>query len=76
MRITINKNHKVIQGIGGVTITAYIGKINIWVGTKKYETEADFSPEQKLPLLGRNGFFNLFKSIKFDENRKILYIEE
>lgn len=76
LRIIIDKNPKVIQGIGGVTVTAYPGKISIWIGTRKYETEADFSPEQKMPLLGRNGFFNLFKSIKFDEKNKFFYIEE
>lgn len=76
IRMTTNKNPKVIQGIGGVTVNAYAGKINLWIGAKKYETEADFSSEQKMPLLGRNGFFNLFKSIKFDEIKRILYIEE
>lgn len=74
--IIIDKNPKVIQGIGGVTVPAYAGKINIWIGTKKYETEVDFSPEQQMPLLGRNGFFSLFKSIKFDEKNEIFFIEE
>lgn len=66
---------KKIYGIGG-EITAYPAKINIWVGTKKYETEADFSSEQKVPILGRQGFFNHFKSIRFDEKEKFFYIEE
>src|SRR3989344_3843493 len=56
-----------IFGIGGSYIEAYSAKINIWVGIKKYQTEADFSPQQMMPLLGRDGFFSLFGSVKFDE---------
>lgn len=67
---------KQIIGIGKVVIDAYTAKINIWLGIKKYETEADFSPQQEIPLLGREGFFNLFKSIKFDEKGQFVYIEE
>lgn len=67
---------KKIMGIGKVLIDAYPAKINIWLGTKKYETEADFSPQQQTPLLGREGFFNLFKSVKFDEIGQFVYIEE
>lgn len=67
---------KQIMGIGKVLIDAYPARINIWVGTKKYEAEADFSPQQQTPLLGREGFFNLFRSIKFDEKGQFVYIEE
>lgn len=67
---------KQIMGIGKVLIGAYPAKINIWIGTKKYETEADFSPQQQAPLLGRQGFFDLFKSVKFDEQGQFVYIEE
>lgn len=67
---------KRIYGIGGSYVEAYTTKINIWIGTSKYETEADFTPQQKVPLLGREGFFNLFKSIKFDEKGQFVYIEE
>lgn len=47
---------KQIGGIGKVIIDAYTSKINIWLSTKKYQTEADFSPQQQVPLLGRDGF--------------------
>lgn len=67
---------KQIGGIGKVIIDAYTEKINIWLGTKKYQTEADFSPQQQIPLLGRDGFFNLFRSVKFDEKGQFVYIEE
>jgi len=76
IRVSLEKNPKKIYGIGNSFIIAYTGRISLWKGVKKYETEADFTPEQRIPLLGRNGFFNLFKSIKFDENDKILYIDE
>lgn len=69
-------NPKQIGGIGKVIIDAYPSKINIWIGTTKYETEIDFSIEQQTPLLGREGFFNLFKSVKFDEEEQFVYIEE
>ena len=67
---------KKIYGIGDRFIAAYTAKINILLGTKEYVAEADFSPDQKAPLLGRDGFFNLFKSIKFDEKGQFVYIEE
>ena len=67
---------KKIYGIGGSFIEAYTAKISIWLGTTEYETEADFSPQQRTPLLGRNGFFDLFKSVKFDEKGQFVYIEE
>lgn len=64
-----------IGGIGGVEITAYSSKVNIWVNGKKYLTDADFSPQQQTPLLGRVGFFNLFKQVAFDEKIGCVYIE-
>lgn len=64
------------QRIGKGSIDAYSAKINIWLGTKQYKTEADFSPQQRMPLLGRDGFFNLFKSVKFDEIGQFVYIED
>lgn len=63
-----------IVGIGKSVITAYPSKVNIWVHNKKYETDADFSPQQQTPLLGRNGFFNLFKEIIFEENKSYVHI--
>lgn len=65
---------KIISGIGGVEIKAYPSSVNIWVNNIKYQTEADFSSEQKTPLLGRNGFFNLFKQITFTEKERFIHI--
>jgi len=38
---------KQIAGIGKVIIDAYTSKINIWLDTKKYQTEVDFSPQHQ-----------------------------
>lgn len=64
-----------IFGIGNHEIAAYTSKVNIWIDKRKYETEADFSSVQQTPLLGRQGFFNLFKAIIFEENKGYLHIE-
>lgn len=64
-----------ILGIGGVQIKGYTHKIRLYVGTVSFSTEADFSYQQQVPLLGRTGFFNLFKRVVFDENKKILDLE-
>ena len=66
---------KIICGIGDCQITAFTAKINIYVNNTKYVTEADFSPQQETLLLGRQGFFNLFKTVTFDENEKFTYLE-
>ena len=77
MGIKFNKTKpKQVMGIGKVLMDAYSAKINIWLGTHKYEVEVDFIQQQQTPLLGRQGFFNLFKSIKFDEKGQFVYIEE
>lgn len=57
-----------VYGIGRKELTAYTHKIKIYLGLMCFETEADFSFEQDIPLLGRNGFFNLFQKVIFDEN--------
>lgn len=65
-----------VYGIGENYIKVYPAKINICLGNKRYKSEANFSEQQNIPILGRNGFFNLFKSIKFDEKGQFVYIEE
>lgn len=55
---------KNIGGIGDSKLTAYTHKVSLYIGTKKFDTEVDFSYNQEVPLLGRQGFFNLFGEIK------------
>lgn len=59
---------KTIIGIGGIEIKAFNHKIKLIIGLKEFDTEADFSYQQKVPLLGREGFFNLFQKVIFDNN--------
>ena len=66
---------KIIYGIGNIKVKAFTSKINIWLDNTKYSSEADFSLEQQVLLLGRHGFFNLFRKVTFDERARFLYIE-
>lgn len=66
---------KIVIGIGGVEIKAYQSKVNIWLNKERYSTDADFSGKQQHPLLGRQGFFDLFKSITLKESEKFTVIE-
>lgn len=66
--INIQKGRQVrLLGIGDKEIIGYSHRINIYLNGIVFETEADFSFEQRFPLLGRSGFFNLFQKIIFDE---------
>ncbi len=79
LRIKVKKGKlKKISGIGESEIEAYTHEVMVLVGklgTPKFKTTIDFSYEQKDALLGRNGFFNFFKHIKFREKEKILEFE-
>ena len=66
---------EIIYGVGNAKFKTYTAKITIWVNNTKYESQAAFCKEQQILLLGRNGFFNLFKTVTFDEKGRFLYIE-
>ena len=66
---------KIIYGIGNIKVKAFTSKINIWLDNTKYSSEADFSLEQQVLLLGRRGFFDLFRKVTFSERGRFLYIE-
>lgn len=71
--ITIKKGKLVEhRGIGGISLLAYRHKIKLFVGTYSFETEADFSKDQTVSLLGRGGFFAFFKAITFKERDKVV----
>lgn len=69
------RNYKFIYGIGGIEIKAFTQKVKLHLVKYTFETEVDFSYEQNIAILGRDGFFNLFKSIKFREKERFLDIE-
>lgn len=68
-------NPQDIIGIGKVQIKGFTHKIKLYVGSEGFNADVDLSYEQQVPLLGRNGFFNLFKRVVFKENDKILELE-
>lgn len=63
---------KILYGIGESKIIAYNAKITVWIDNEKFETSANFSYKQKELILGRDGFFNLFKEVTFREGEKYL----
>lgn len=64
-----------IYGIGGIQIDSYIHKVKLYIGTRSFSTNANFSYEQTTPLLGRDGFFNHFKEVHFNEKEKYVELE-
>jgi len=58
-----------IYGIGGHKMVAYENEVNFHLAKNVFKTIIYFSYEQDTPLLGRQGFFSLFKRIDFDENK-------
>ena len=76
LSLTANQGKpKKISGIGNIKITARTFNIEIKLLHSIpliFETSADFSSKQEIPLLGRDGFFSLFRSIEFRERRKLI----
>jgi hypothetical protein len=66
---TTGDKHK-ITGIGGKTIYSYGHLVTVKVKKRKIETIVYFAREITIPLLGRDGFFNFFKTISFDTRNK------
>jgi hypothetical protein len=75
MNFNSSEYSKIIYGIGGAQIKAFTQKVRLHIYKFSFDTEIDFSFEQQIPLLGRDGFFSLFKSIKFKEGERFLDIE-
>ncbi|MBA3723382.1 MAG: hypothetical protein H0W89_00615 [Candidatus Levybacteria bacterium] len=74
--LDIKKGEKVTHmGIGNIRIEAYKHNVSLYVGRRKVTTEAHFSYHQKIPLLGRDGFFKYFKTITFNEKQLLLSLE-
>lgn len=61
-----------IYGIGDSRLTAYQHGVMVHLGKNEFETTIDFSYEQAMPLLGRQGFFDLFKRVEFRENKRVI----
>lgn len=61
-----------ITGIGGIKVKSFPSKIRLFIEAYSFETEVLFSYEHQIPLLGRKGFFNLFKKVILRENDQFL----
>jgi len=70
-----NELSQEIGGIGGIKVIAFTHKVKIYLGNLEIDTFVDFSYEQKVPLLGRNGFFNYFKNVIFREKDNVVELE-
>ncbi|PIQ70230.1 hypothetical protein COS55_01345 [Candidatus Shapirobacteria bacterium CG03_land_8_20_14_0_80_40_19] len=55
------------RGIGTIVVNAYTHNVKCLLQTISFDTQIDFSYEISVPLLGRDGFFNKFKKIIFEE---------
>lgn len=73
LRIEKGKPTK-IGGIGGKVIIAYTHSVTLFVGVHKIVSEADFTDEQNLPLLGRIGFIDKVKEITINEKKRFVKI--
>lgn len=63
------------KGIGGMIVNTYSSPIQLKIKNETFETVADFSAEIDYPLLGREGFFDLFSKIEFQHQKKKIVIE-
>jgi hypothetical protein len=63
------------KGIGGMIIKTYSAEIDLKLKNFKFQIKADFSQQIDYPLLGREGFFDLFTKIEFQPSRKRLVLE-
>jgi len=61
-------------GVGGI-VRAYRHNISIQVGNKIFKTTTDFTYEFRIALLGRKGFFDLFKKVSFSEKKRMIVLD-
>lgn len=67
---------KITEGIGRHRITTYRHSgIKIYIEGHSFDTSIDFSSDVTVPLLGQQGFFDKFKSIKFERPQEEFLLE-
>ncbi len=65
--------NKKIGGIGvSKPIDAYTHTVKLFVGGINFVTEIDFSFDQNMPILGREGFMDKFPLIEVNEQKKFV----
>lgn len=71
LNIDVKKGkRRVVYGIGEHKIGTYAHKVNLDINGYKFKSTIYFSADQYVPLLGREGFFNKFKEVSFDQKMK------
>lgn len=66
----VNDKIERIEGIGGQTFDAYVHDVTLGIGGWKFSSCASFTFANIVcPVLGRDGFFNLFE-VKIDYSKK------
>ncbi|OGD88851.1 hypothetical protein A2693_01275 [Candidatus Curtissbacteria bacterium RIFCSPHIGHO2_01_FULL_40_12] len=74
INIRKGKKHK-IAGIGDIQIESFFYEgIGIFIEGHKIETNAYFSYQQQIPLLGQNGFFDKCDKILFNRREEEIII--
>jgi len=76
LKIPIRKGRKqIITGIGGIRIESfYHDGIGIFIEGHKIKTDAHFSYNQQIPLLGQNGFFDKCSKIVFNRREEEIIV--
>lgn len=76
LKINVKKGKKrPAIGIGGIQIESFFHEgIGIFVEGHKLETNAYFSYQQQIPLLGQNGFFDKCDKITFNRREEEIII--
>jgi len=57
-------------GIGKIEIPCYTHKVTLYFYKFDFQVEIDFAENHQIALLGRKGFFDLFKRVSFHEKKK------
>lgn len=74
INIRRGKKHK-IAGIGDIRIESFFHEgVGIFIEGHKMETNAYFSYQQQIPLLGQNGFFDKCDKILFNRRAEEIMI--
>ena len=64
-----------VTGIGDKHSLVYVNIVKIRLETKEFETVIKFGEEIRIPLLGRDGFFNYFKKVSFSVKEREIEIK-
>jgi len=76
LKISIKKGREqIITGIGGIQIESFFHEgVGIFIEGHKIETNAYFSYQQQIPLLGQNGFFDKCNKVSFNRKEEEIII--